>query len=171
MTSSVKRYNPQDRLIDGQTHLISSNKINRRQVHMSRDKKTEDNLPPIAISDEDKEIFGVILEQMSLKKGMKEFGYERANESIMKEFQQLHDQNCWKPRDASNLSREVKRNTLSTVVFMKQKRDGRIKITKLRGRHTSEKLYRKRRMQRRQPSAWTTCSLLAPSTHMKAGMS
>ncbi len=68
MTSSVKRYNPQDRLIDGQTHLISSNKINRRQVHMSRDKKTEDNLPPIAISDEDKEIFGVILEQMSLKK-------------------------------------------------------------------------------------------------------
>ena len=35
---------------------------------MSRDKKTEDNLPPIAISDEDKEIFGVILEQMSLKK-------------------------------------------------------------------------------------------------------
>ncbi len=45
----------------------------------------------------------------------------------MKEFQQLHDQNCWKPRDPSTLSREEKRNALSTVVFMKQKRDGRIK--------------------------------------------
>ena len=93
---------------------------------MSRDKKTEDNLPPITISDEDKEIFGVILEQMSLKKGIKEFGHERATESIMKEFQQLHYQNCWKPRDPSNLSREGK-NALSAVVFMKQNRVGRIK--------------------------------------------
>ena len=127
VTRSGRRSNPPDRLIDGQTHLISSDKITRRQIHMNQDKKTEDVLAPIAISNEDKEIFGVILEQMSLKKGIKEFGYERANESIMKEFQQLHDQNCWKPRDPSTLSREEKRNALSTVVFMKQKRDGRIK--------------------------------------------
>ena len=127
VTRSGRRSNPPDRFIDGQTHLISSGKITRRQVHMSRDKKTEEVLAPIAILNEDREIFGIILEQMSLKKGIKEFGYEKANESIMKEFQQLHDQNCWKPRDPSTLSREEKRNALSTVVFMKQKRDGRIK--------------------------------------------
>ena len=68
VTRSGGRSNSPDRLIDGQTHLISSGKITRRQVHMCRDKKTEDVLAPIAISNEDREIFGVILEQMSLKK-------------------------------------------------------------------------------------------------------
>jgi len=64
---------------------------------------------------------------MSLKKGIKDFGYEKANESIMKEFRQLYDLNRWKPRNPSTLSRKEKRNALFTVVFMKQKRGGQIK--------------------------------------------
>jgi len=45
----------------------------------------------------------------------------------MKEFQQLHDLLYWKPRDPSTLSRKEKRNALSNVIFIKQKRDGRTK--------------------------------------------
>ena len=76
---------------------------------------------------EDAEVFGVILAQLSLKQGIKEFGQEKADESIMKEFQMLHDQKCWVPRDPSTLTRDERIQALSTVVFMKEKRDGRIK--------------------------------------------
>jgi len=69
VTRSGRRSNPPDRLIDGGTYLSSRTKckINRRQVHMERDKKTDVDLSPITISEKEKEIFGIILEQMSLK--------------------------------------------------------------------------------------------------------
>jgi len=80
-----------------------------------------------SIEVEDADLFGVILAQLSLKQGMKQFGEERAEESIMKEFQMLHDNKCWIPRDVSSLSKAERVQALSTVVFMKEKRDGKIK--------------------------------------------
>ena len=50
---------------------------------------------PIEVEDE--AVFGMIMMQLSLKKGIKEWGQERADMSIMKEFQMLHGQNCWIP--------------------------------------------------------------------------
>ena len=49
---------------------------------------------PIKVEDE--EVFGMIMKQLSLKKGIKEWDQERADMSIMKEFQMLHDQ-CYLP--------------------------------------------------------------------------
>ena len=67
------------------------------------------------------------MSQLSLKQGMEEWGKERLDESIMKEFQMLHDLNCFIPRDPTTLTREERARALSTVVFMKEKRDGRLK--------------------------------------------
>jgi len=101
--------------------------------------------------------------------GIKEFGYEKANESIMKEFRQLHGLSCWKPRDPSTLSTKEKRNALSTVVFMKQKRDGQIKTSSASMAHLKGTTS-VRRMRRRQPSGPTTFSLPGPSPLMKVEM-
>jgi len=49
------------------------------------------DISPIEIAEQDMEIFGIILAQKSLKQGMKEFGREKANESIIKKFRQLHN--------------------------------------------------------------------------------
>ena len=40
----------------------------------------------------------------------------------------LHDQNCWIPRDSASLTHKECPQALSTVVFMKEKRNGKIKI-------------------------------------------
>ena len=68
---------------------------------------------------EDDVVFGMILMQMSLKQGIKHFGKENAEKSIMKEYQMLHDLNCFIPRDPKTLTREERVKALSTVVFMK----------------------------------------------------
>ena len=69
----------------------------------------------------------MILSQLSLKQGIKEWGAEKADESIMREFRMLHDQKCWIPRDPTTLTRKERVTALSTVVFMKEKRDGKLK--------------------------------------------
>ena len=76
---------------------------------------------------EDAEDFDVILAQMSLKQGIKHLGKEKAETNIMKEYKMLHDLNSFIPRDAKSLTREERVKALSTVVFMKEKRDGIIK--------------------------------------------
>ena len=72
----------------------------------------EVDMSPIEV--EDAEVFGVILAQLFIKQRMKDFG-ERADDSIMKEFGMLHDNNCWIPRDPSSLTREERVKALSTV--------------------------------------------------------
>ena len=83
------------------------------------------DMSPIEV--EDANMLGIILAQLFLKQGMKEWGKERADESIMKEFQMLHDLNYFIPRDPIILTREGRSRALSTIVFMKEKRDGRLK--------------------------------------------
>ena len=62
----------------------------------------------------------------SLKAGIKKFG-ARGEDAAMTEMGQLHERECFKPRDASKLTKEEKRKALESLIFLTEKRDGRIK--------------------------------------------
>jgi hypothetical protein len=73
---------------------------------------------------EDKFMF--LTAQMSAKKGLKLFGHHGAN-AITAELQQLHYRRVVRPIHGASLNREQKRACLHYLMFLKQKRCGKIK--------------------------------------------
>jgi hypothetical protein len=72
-------------------------------------------------------VMGVILaQQYSVNKGIKLFG-ERATDAISKELQQLHDYGTYTPIHAHELTREERKDALSSLMFLTEKRCGKIK--------------------------------------------
>ena len=71
-------------------------------------------------------IMYMAMTQYSLKKGLKKFG-KRAEDAITKEFLQLHLMGTFQPIYASDLSDEEKAAALESLMFLKEKRDGKIK--------------------------------------------
>jgi hypothetical protein len=65
-------------------------------------------------------------EQMSLKRGLKRFGKACAD-AVVAEMQQLEIRKVLKPTKASDLTRDQKRAPLKYLMYLKQKRCGRIK--------------------------------------------
>jgi hypothetical protein len=65
-------------------------------------------------------------EQMSLKKGLKYFGQSGAD-AVVTEMRQLNYRDVIKPVDGKELMREQKRRALNYLMYLKQKRCGRIK--------------------------------------------
>ncbi|MCE2996668.1 MAG: hypothetical protein LW863_13795 [Flammeovirgaceae bacterium] len=70
--------------------------------------------------------FSFLTSQMSAKKGLKHFG-KAGTEAIVAEMAQIHYRRVIKPRMASSLTREQKRDALRYLMFLKQKKSGRIK--------------------------------------------
>ncbi len=64
--------------------------------------------------------------QYSLKAGLRHFG-QRADAAVRKELQQFHTMSCFKPRDIRSLTREDRRNALSSLMFLTEKRTGAVK--------------------------------------------
>eukprot|EP00956_Cyclotella_meneghiniana_P035517 scaffold115573_cov38-Cyclotella_meneghiniana.AAC.1 len=72
-------------------------------------------------------VMGVILAQTySLNKGLKLFG-ERGEASVKKELQQLHDLVTYTPVHARELTDKQKREALASLIFLTEKRCGRVK--------------------------------------------
>jgi hypothetical protein len=65
-------------------------------------------------------------EQISLKKGLKLFGKDGAD-AVVAEMRQLDYRNVIKPVQGKDLTREQKRRALNYLMYLKQKRCGRIK--------------------------------------------
>jgi hypothetical protein len=65
-------------------------------------------------------------EQMSLKRGLKEFGEDGAN-AVIEELKQLDYRDAIKPVHARHFTREQQRAALRYLMYLKQKRCGRIK--------------------------------------------
>jgi hypothetical protein len=65
-------------------------------------------------------------EQMSWKKGLKMFG-DKGEEAIQKELQQIHDMEGFQPKHWYELSKEERAGALKYLMYLKEKRDGRIK--------------------------------------------
>jgi len=64
--------------------------------------------------------------QYGLKAGLKRFG-SRGDAAVSKELSQFHTLQCFFPRDARTLSREERRNALSSLMFLTEKRTGEVK--------------------------------------------
>ena len=67
-----------------------------------------------------------VMTQYSIKKGLKMYGKAGAD-AVVKEMQQLDERQVIEPRKADMLTREEKRGALQYLMFLKQKRCGRIK--------------------------------------------
>ena len=67
-----------------------------------------------------------VMTQMSMKKGIKEFG-DAGVDAVLVELQQLHDRKVMEPQSANKITREDKRAALNYLMFLKKKRSGRIK--------------------------------------------
>ena len=70
--------------------------------------------------------FQFLTAQMTAKRGLKCFGQQGAD-AIVSEMQQLHDRQVIKPRMAHTLTKGQRRQALRYLMFLKQKRCGRIK--------------------------------------------
>ena len=67
-----------------------------------------------------------VTEQMGWKQGLKIF-QEKGEEAIQKELQQIHDIQGFKPRHWHELTKEERASALKYLMYLKEKRDGRIK--------------------------------------------
>ena len=85
------------------------------------------DLPGLDIANDDEgTVLAHLFAQFSLKQGLKKYG-KRGEKSVNKELGALHDLEAWVPLDASKLTYQQRLGALSTVVFLKEKRDGSIK--------------------------------------------
>ena len=64
--------------------------------------------------------------QLSLKQGIRAWGDDAIN-AVKKEVQQMHDKKVYKPVKVGTLTRQEKLAALRSIIFLKQKRCGRIK--------------------------------------------
>jgi hypothetical protein len=64
--------------------------------------------------------------QYGLKTGLKRFG-SRGETAVTKELAQLHTLNCFRPRHPSTLTHTDRRNALSSLMFLTEKRSGEVK--------------------------------------------
>jgi hypothetical protein len=62
----------------------------------------------------------------SLKAGLKHFG-SRGSNAVTKELSQLHAMQCFRPCDPNTLTRDDRRNALSSLMFLTEKRTGEVK--------------------------------------------
>ncbi len=67
-----------------------------------------------------------LTEQMNWKKGLKAFA-ERGEEAIMKELKQIHDMEGFQPKHWNELTKEERAAALKYLMYLKEKRDGKIK--------------------------------------------
>jgi hypothetical protein len=72
------------------------------------------------------DVVAAIMMQLSLKAGLKEWG-EEAFTAAQSEMKQLHLRNRFKPKHWRELSQVQRQTVLESHMFLKQKRDGKIK--------------------------------------------
>lgn len=64
--------------------------------------------------------------QLSVKKGLEAWG-DNAHNAVIDELRQMHDKHVLEPLDFNKLCKEDQRKVLRTLMFLKIKRDGRVK--------------------------------------------
>jgi hypothetical protein len=80
-----------------------------------------------------------IMTQLSLKAGLKRWGHH-AHNAVHSEMKQLHLRDTFKPVHWRDLSKLEKLSVLESHMFLKEKRDGKIKgrpVTSRRGKQTA----------------------------------
>ena len=72
-----------------------------------------------------------------MKNGLKRFG-SRGDSAVTKELSQLHTLNCFRPRDPHTLTREDRRNALTSLMFLTEKRTGEVKARGVQRQHVAK---------------------------------
>ena len=76
---------------------------------------------------EETEVLAMTFAQVhSPSEGLKRFG-EKGKAAAHLEMKQLHDRQCWRPRHIEELSDSDRRKAMNSLIFLTEKRDGRIK--------------------------------------------
>jgi len=65
-------------------------------------------------------------QQYILQKGLKKFG-DKGRKAAVEELDQLHKRNCFEPVDVSQMTKSEKRKAMDSLLFLTEKRDGRVK--------------------------------------------
>ncbi|KAL7461401.1 hypothetical protein ACHAXS_001822 [Conticribra weissflogii] len=122
--------------ISDETHLRRSSRATRGQRQSQRydeeyelfvrHDNDERNITPMTELEITEHIMGVVFTQYSLRAGLRKFK-ERGEEALHQELKQLHDMDVFVPVPESSLSPQQKEKALSTVTFIKEKRDNRVK--------------------------------------------
>ena len=81
---------------------------------------------PIPVEDRLEHAFGVILQQYSIGAGLKKF-QERGEKGGTKELQQMHNMSVFRPVLKTDLSLEEMKKAVSSLMFLKEKRDKTVK--------------------------------------------
>jgi hypothetical protein len=84
-----------------------------------------DNLEEFELNDYDIEYI-FLTEQMNWKKGLKMF-QEKGEEAITSELKQIHDMEGFQPKHWDELTRDERAKALRYLMYIKEKRDGKIK--------------------------------------------
>ena len=77
-------------------------------------------------SEDEMAVWGYLMTQYNLKPGLRKFG-ERGAKAAVSELTQLHIMDTWAVMDPGQLTREDKVKALSSLLFLKEKRCGKIK--------------------------------------------
>ena len=87
----------------------------------------EDCIPPEFHDDPDYTLVAhLIMTQLSMKAGLKKWG-EQASGGVTEELAQLHYRDTFEPVDAKKMSKQEFKEALESHLFLKQKRDGKVK--------------------------------------------
>jgi hypothetical protein len=81
---------------------------------------------PITVEDHLEYAFGVILQQYSIGAGLKKFK-ERGEMGVTKELAQMHNMCVFRPILKGDLTLEEKKKAISSLMFLKEKRDKTVK--------------------------------------------
>jgi hypothetical protein len=79
-----------------------------------------------SIHQEEPDIVAAIMTQLSLKAGLKQWG-DKATEAVRSEMKQRHFRDTFKPFHWNELTHTQKQSVLESHMFLKEKRDGKIK--------------------------------------------
>ena len=90
------------------------------------DNDLSDDTKPVPVEDRLEYAFGVILQQYSIGAGLKRF-QERGKKGVTKELAQMHNMSVFSPIMKTDLTPEEKRKAISSLMFLKEKKDTAIK--------------------------------------------
>ena len=93
---------------------------------MLNDVEREQESELITQSEDEMAVMKYLLTQYNLKAGLKHFG-EKGITAAKGELTKIHVMDTWLPEDPTMLSRAEKVKALSSLMFMKEKRSGKVK--------------------------------------------
>ena len=84
------------------------------------------DMPSDTYSDVLPKIVHTVMMQLALKKGLKEFG-DRGKEAVSSKLLQIHMQDTFAPTYGGDMTSEERRQALESLLFLEEKRSGKIK--------------------------------------------